>query len=214
MKKKNEMVKHVTYKNDSVYYAYLNEYENGMIVAQSVMGVDGKTPVRYPKWEMEQLYYYKMKYIRNFSDDLVAIKGVNEFGEESPITVIREGKLLEYRLNVLPAQLLEKKERGNRKIVGTQIYFESLRQVDWTNQVEYIRISDMQGTWYRAGIRDGDLLISYPSATMIKVARPNLEKKTYDILDFSVSEGEEGVEHYPVYFNQKEMDRYNNAIQK
>lgn len=211
---KNEMVKHVTYKNDSVYYAYLNEYENGMIVAQSVMGVDGKTPVRYPKWEMEQLYYYKMKYIRNFSDDLVAIKGVNEFGEESPITVIREGKLLEYRLNVLPAQLLEKKERGNRKIVGTQIYFESLRQVDWTNQVEYIRISDMQGTWYRAGIRDGDLLISYPSATMIKVARPNLEKKTYDILDFSVSEGEEGVEHYPVYFNQKEMERYNNAIQK
>lgn len=155
-----------------------------------------------------------MKYVRNFSDNQVAIKGVNEFGEESLITLIRDGELLEYRLNVLPSQPFDKEERRNIKVYGTQMYFEAVYRINKTNQVEYIRISDMQGTWYRAGIRDGDLLISYPSATMIKVARPNLEKKTYDILDFSVSEGEEGVEHYPVYFNQKEMERYNNAIHK
>ncbi len=212
---KNEMIKHVTYKNDSICYAYLNEYENGEIVAQSVMGMDGKTPVRYPKMEMEQLCYYKMKYVRNFSGNLVAIKGVNEFGEESLITTIKDGELLEYRLAVLPSQLFSvEDERGKRQIHGTQMYFESLRQIDWTNRVEYIRISDMQGTWYQSGIRDGDLLIGNPTAAIVKVARPNAEKNTYDILEFDIPKGEEGIEHYPVYFNQKEMERYNNAIHK
>lgn len=211
---KNEMIKHVTYKNDSICYAYLNEYENGEIVAQSVMGVDGKTPVRYPKMEMEQLCYYKMKYIRNFSGNLVAIKGVNEFGEESLITIIKDGELFEYRLNVLPSQLFGKEERGDCQIFGTQMYFESLHKIDRANQVEYIRISDMQGTWYQSGIKNGDLLINNPAATIVKVARPNPEKNTYDILEFAIPKGEKGIEHYPVYFNQKEMKRYNNAIHK
>ena len=94
------------------------------------------------------------------------------------------------------------------------MYFESLHKIDRANQVEYIRISDMQGTWYQSGIKNGDLLINNPAATIVKVARPNPEKNTYDILEFAIPKGEKGIEHYPVYFNQKEMKRYNNAIHK
>lgn len=209
---KNEMIKHVTYKNDSICYAYLNEYENGEIVAQSVMGVDGKTPVRYPKWEMNNFCYYKMKCVRNNMDSRVVIKGINEFGEES--LIIRNNNM-EYKVEPLPSLDFRYFDRDNLCYVrGIKTSSEYFSPCNHANRVEYIRISDMQGTWYQAGIRDGDLLVSNLSATNVKVARPNPEKNTYDILEFAIPKGEEGIEHYPIYFNLKEMERYNNAIEK
>lgn len=98
------------------------------------------------------------------------------------------------------------------KIVGTQMYKESVRPVNKDNKVEYIRILSKSGSWYKTGIRDGDLLIA-SRENNIRIARPNSAKNTYDILEFVPStKYSDGAEHYPVFFTENEMKRYNNAI--
>ena len=122
---------------------------------------------------------------------------------------------MEYKVEPLPSLDFRYFDRDNLCYVrGIKTSSEYFSPCNHANRVEYIRISDMQGTWYQAGIRDGDLLVSNLSATNVKVARPNPEKNTYDILEFAIPKGEEGIEHYPIYFNLKEMERYNNAIEK
>lgn len=99
-----EMIKHYVYKDENLLYAYLNEYEDGQIIAQSVLGVDGR-PLRYAGHDIDKLCYFKMKLIYNFSNTLVAIKGINEFNEESLITFSDN----EYSIDVLPSHIINAK---------------------------------------------------------------------------------------------------------
>lgn len=209
----HEMIKHYVYKDDNLLYAYLNEYEDGQIVAQSVIGIDEK-PIRFAGFDIDKLCYYKMKLVYNFSNTLVSIKGVNEFNEESMITFSDK----EYCIDVLPSYIMSLKEQsienGNNKIVGIQMYKESVYPVNKANKVEYIRIISKSGSWYKIGIRDGDLLVASFSNNTIRIARPNIAGNTYNILEFTPdSKISTGAEHYPVYFNESEMKRYNKAIQ-
>lgn len=198
----HEMIKHYVYKGDVLLYAYLNEYEDGQIVAQSVIGIDG-TPIRYAQWDKYHMCYYKLKLIYNFSNTLVAVKGINEFGEESLVTI---GDY-EYIMNTVPS--VEMKQEGNEAdIYGIQVYKLQTPSVDKGKKVEYIHIMDKKGTWYKAGIRDGDLLVSEENPIII--ARP--DKNTYDIKSILVQDGTSGAEHYSVYFTDKEFKRYNNAL--
>lgn len=199
----HEMIKHIQYKNGLILCTYLNEYENGLIVAQSVMDEDAKA-IRYPQWDINHLCYYKMKLVYDFSNTLVAIKGVNEFGEESLITYG------EYEYGIMPmaSQPIESEiENGN--MYGLSVYKETIHHIDRNRQVDYIHITDKNGSWYQAGIRNGDLLVS--EGSIIKVARSNVEGNTYDILTFKPINGNSGTEHYAVYFTEKEMERYNNS---
>ena len=198
----HEMIKHYVYKGETLLYAYLNEYEDGQIVAQSVIGIDG-TPIRYAKWDKYHMCYYKMRLIYNFSNTLVAVKGINEFGEESLVTI---GDY-EYIVNTVPS--VEMKQEGNEAdIYGIQVYKLQTPSVDKGKKVEYIHIMDKNGSWYKAGIRDGDLLVSEGNPVII--ARP--DKNTYDIKSIFVQGETSGVEHYSVYFTDKEFRRYNNAL--
>lgn len=203
---KHEKIKHFGYHNGVVCFAYQNDYSNGQIVAQSVIDDDG-TIVRYPQRDIYKLCYYKMKLVYDFSNMLIAIKGVNEFGEESLITSDNQ----EYRCEPLPSIKMISGE-NNAQITGLQVYKEILRPINKDCMVEYIRITDKAGTWYKAGLRSGDLLVD--NNKKIKIARPNEAKKSYDVYVFSPAMGERGAETYPVYFTQKEMNRYNNAIKK
>ena len=81
-----------------------------------------------------------------------------------------------------------------------------------SSKVNYIHILDKNGSWYNAKIRDGDLLIS--NGKQIKVARPNPEHDTYDILTFSPMQGSTGAEFYEIYFDERETKRYNDAINR
>ena len=204
----NELVKRIQYRDGTIRYAYLNEYENGQIVSQAVMGIDG-TPVRYAGWDYNEFCYYKMKLVYNFSNMLVAIKGVNEFGEESLITNGEEV----FQMSVVPSVVMSYSEEDSlatTQVFGLQQYTQSFSPLPFAAKVDYIRITDKQGSWYQAGLRDGDLLISEGRQT--KVARPNAGLGSYDIMTFSVKEGPTGAEHYPVYFNEKETKRYKEAL--
>lgn len=200
----NEKIKRYVYKNDTLLYAYLNEYEDGQIVAQSVIGIDGK-PIRCPQWDKYHMCYYKMKPIYNFSNTLVAVKGINEFDEESLVTI---GEY-EYIVNTVPS--VEMKLEGNEAdIYGIQVYKIQNPLVNKNKKVEYIHIKNKNGSWYKAGIRDGDLLINENDHVII--ARPNKDKDTYDIMSIPIQDRKSGAEHYPVYFTDKEIKRYNNAL--
>ena len=197
-----EMIKHYVYKGETLLYAYLNEYEDGQIVAQSVIGVDG-TPIRYAKWDKYHMCYYKMRLIYNFSNTLVAVKGLNEFGEESLVTIGDD----EYIVNTVPS--VEMQQTVNEAdVYGVQVYKIQYLSVDKGKKVEYIHIMDKNGSWYKAGIRDGDLLVSEGNPVII--ARP--DKNTYDIKSIFVQGETSGAEHYSVYFTDKEFRRYNNAL--
>lgn len=201
---RHEMRKHVQYKKGQILHSYLNEYENGLIVAQSVMDEDSQ-PIRYPGWDKRNLCYYKLKLVYDFYKNRVAIKGINEFGEESLIT---SGDYV-YSITPQPSSLM-KEGSDNDSIFGIQVYKKSLTPVDHNRQVNYIHITDTLGTWYKAGLRNGDLLVH--EYDEIVIARPNVPQNAYDILRFSPKQGQKGAEHYPVYFTEKEMNRYNNAI--
>lgn len=201
----HEQRKHLQLKNDIICQAYLNDYEEGQIVAQSVMDYDSKA-IRYPGWDINHLCYYKMKLVYDFSKTLIAIKGINEFGEESLIT---RGNKAYHRSPIRPSKMRE--ESDNMAISGRQVFKEELKDLDETRRVEYIRIVNKSAsTWYKAGVRSGDLLVD--EGFNIIVARPNIENNTYDILTFTPEKGDSGAEHYTVYFTQKEMNRYNQAI--
>ena len=204
----HEMIKHYVYKDGNVLYAYINEYEDGQIVTQSVIGVDGENAVRYAGWDKYKLCYYKMKPVYNFSNTLVALKAINEFGEESLITTLNDEN---YMVSIVPSAEMSSVENG-ADIYGLQVYKVQTPLVDKKNVVEYIHIKDMNGTWYKSGIRDGDLLVSQGGS--LTIAHPNPVKNTYDILTPTVPAGDAGAEHYKVYFTPNEMKRYNDAVAK
>lgn len=205
----HERLRHIFIRDSSIVYAYLYEYENGQVVSQSVAGVDGK-PVRYAGWDFYNRCYYKIKFIYNFAHIQVAFKGVNEFGEES--LIIMDGE--EYGKQIVPATIIDRRVEKNDtlfKDYGISLYREMLMGTPKkSSKVNYIRIISKEGTWYKAGIRDGDLLISKDNKT-IKVARPNPPLNTYDILTRSPEKGNSGAECYGVFFNERETKRYVNA---
>lgn len=209
--KGDNLNKRILYSKNGIYKSYLLEYKDGLLVSQSVMGVDG-TPIRCPQWDENQLSYFKMKFVRNFDNKLVAIKAINEFGEESLITYKINNVDKEYKIEVVPSTYLKLQDANDIIIEGIQIRKISLGKNRPQNSIQYIHITNKKGTFYSEGIRDGDILLK--EGKSIKVARPNLKQKTFDILTFTASEGDKGAEYYSVYYNNKEMIRLNKSIAK
>ena len=207
----DERLKRIVYKDGQRIYGYINEYEDGQITAQSVVGIDDNTPIRYAGWEKNHWCYYKMKLVYNFSNTLVAVKGINEFGEESLIVTEDDEN---YMATIVPSTemsaIVHEDDGSRADVYGTQVYKVQFPRINKARKVDYIHILDKGGAWYQAGIRDGDLLVK--DGNPMRIARPNKDKKTYDILMISVKNGPSGGEHYPVYFTEREMERYNNAI--
>ena len=187
------------------------ELEDNLITGQHVIGITGAI-IRCPAWDDNHLCYYRKKFIRNFAGDIVAAKGVNEFGEESLITYGNH----EIQTSIAPGD--EIKEDGNDyTIFGTGSFKYSAPEANPNQKVEYLHITDTLGTYYRCGLRDGDILVSSANHE-VKVARAVLNKATpnaqpkYEVLSFQPQKGENGIECYPVYFTEKEMHHLNNSL--
>lgn len=187
------------------------EIEENLITGQHVIGITGDT-IRCPAWDDNHLCYYRKKIIRNFAGDIVAAKAVNEFGEESLITFGSR----EISTSIVPGD--EIKEEGDYYTTfGTGSYKYSAIGVNSSNEVDYLHITDTLGTYYRCGLRDGDLLISSTNGE-VKVARPMFKKiesdthSRYKVLSFHPQKGENGMEHYPVYFTEMEMQYLKESI--
>lgn len=182
-----------------------NEVENGIIVGQHVIGLTGSV-IRCPMWDDNQLCYYRKKFVRNFSGDIVAAKAINEFGEESLITYGTH----EIKISVVPGEEIQQ-DGKDYSIYGIGSYKFSASSVNLNNVADYLHITDTLGTYYQSGLRDGDIILSM-SASEVKVARPVFQsrqsrstQKYYEPHVFYPQSGNPGMEHYPVYFTDIEM---------
>lgn len=181
------------------------EVEDNLVVGQHVIGLTGAI-IRCPIWEEDQFCYYRKKFIRNFAGDIVASKAVNEFGEESLVTYGSQ----EIQISIVPGEEIKYEVDDFTNIYGTGSFKYSAKEINASHQVDYLHITDTLGTYYRCGLRDGDIILS-TTAEGVKVARPLLQKATagtqqrYEFLLCKPQQGEEGMEHYPVYYTENEM---------
>ena len=193
------------------------EYEtsNGLVVGQHVLGLDD-TPIRCPNWDDKHQCYYHQKFIRSFSGDIVAVKAVNEFGEESLITFNDK----DIHISVVPGYKIS--QEGEQDITfGIGIYRYGYADADESRKVDYLHITDKSGTYAECGLLDGDLILSM-SADKVTVARPILDAKErakkgglyYEVLTKTPKAGDKGMEHYPVYFTETEMSHFTESINK
>ncbi len=217
-------IRRLLYNTGGIYKTALYEYdENGKMVAQSAMGVDN-TPIRCPQLEMQGFSYYKMKFIQNFSGSNVAVKAINEFGDETWVVYADDN--YSYVREVVPSKEFFHQDDDEGYIRVLPIYKESIRRIDHKNVVNYIHILKKEGSYYQAtsaatkgGLRDGDLLLeNHQSAEGIDgtvlVARPNPSTNNFLILSFNVKAGPRGAETYPVYYTPEEMRRLETSIAK
>lgn len=203
----------------------------GVLTMQWVSGIDGD-PIRCPALEHWKYSYYKMRFVANFSEDKVAIRGENEFGDEcyisyldQPIAFFQEPAFGEKRF----------KNGHTEYITTTQITKQIQYKISDPKSVCYIHNISKDGCVYQAGIKDGDLLIkidgiweyelgdndlplhAWDNLTdgkvhQLTVLRPNTRTDSYDKLNFEVRGGILGSEIYKVYFTDAEVKRLNRNL--
>ena len=127
--------------------------EYGNRIARAVAGIEGK-PVRCPKWDWSHMCYYKMSFIKNFSDNVfVAVKGIDEFGDQSYILQDSpEGKAL-YDLFEMPLEKMEKDEnRGNITKHYTGFYVaQNNKEYNFNlREIPYLHILNKKGSVYNS----------------------------------------------------------------
>ena len=183
------------------------EFKNGILVSQFVAGIDDK-PTRFP--DIDGTIYYKKIIVRDFLNNIIAIKAVNEFDEPSLITN-KFGAIIRTTPDYGHMEIVSKNNQKITLLHGFAEYKECAEVNSHSNlNVQYIHITDINGKWHKAGVQDGDILIENKNGT-IKVARPNKKNNRFDIIDFPISKinGDNlGAITNTVWLTKKEMTRY------
>ncbi|MFR1237027.1 MAG: hypothetical protein ACLSC9_12010 [Barnesiella sp.] len=201
-------------KNNEIIFSYLYEYDElGELISQSVMGIDG-SPVRYAPWDVDGLYYYKIRYIKDFSGKFEYLKGINEFGEEAYVYC---------------------KQNGNWTDMKIQNGKPQVSPLSNAPQAMTIRLESKNGTAYKSGLKDGDILIGIGSwkfsfknpdnsrlyselqnlkhsSRTVTAVRHDPVKKTSRIIECKPAAGALRAEVYPIYYTEKEKERLEKII--
>ena len=150
----NVKMNYVCNSHGDIYRSEWLEYdEYGNKVARAVAGIDG-TPVRCPHWDKYELCYYKMIFLRDFWDeDFVAVKGANEFGDQSYIMSM--GDYI-FHLTDLPFGRMEKQVSGINYMMGFSIAERSIARSNIKECVPYLHLLNKRGTMYAAAFESGD----------------------------------------------------------
>lgn len=207
---------------------YYDSY--GVISSESVVGIDG-SPIRCGSLEEYGMSYYKMRFVRNFLQKNVVIQGENEFGEECLITLTLQNQPYVTRINVLDNTIndIQDPDAEYSTLGVMMLYRHTIDSLQNPISVCYIHNLTKDGSVYKAGVKDGDLLVAIdgwrysvgdnplPMARWNKindgrshdmtVLRPCPEKDGYEELSFSIKGKLCGAEIYKVYFTEKEVER-------
>lgn len=226
--------KRIEYGEDNQRLAALcYEYDSyGALSSRYVPGIDGKTPVRCGSLDEDQVSYYRMKFVESFTGENVAVKGENEFGEECLMTHLSEPRL--FIRQIVPN--VPQEYRGQSEAKGV-----SLKAIPYVKiiietisnpiSVCYVHLLSKEGSAYKSGLKDGDLLIEMGSwkyrigdqplplwqwgkddEISILVARPNPEEDKYDVLSLNLSKGDRGAEIYKVFLTEAETARLKQSL--
>lgn len=207
--------KFIEYKEGKLTTSVEYEVEDGQIVGQHVLGITGDT-IRCAELDNLGYSYYRIRYVRNFDGERVAVKAINEFGEESMMADISNNVQNEFA--VVPSK--EIVEENKQSITyGKGIFCISYKPLNKNRCINYLRITDTLGTYYKSGIKDGDVLLEQNNSSL-KVARPVknriMREKVgyYEILTFTPEPGNNGAETDTVYYTEKEWENFRKSTDK
>lgn len=207
--------KFIEYKEGKLTTSVEYEVEDGQIVGQHVLGITGDT-IRCAELDNLGYSYYRIRYVRNFDGERVAVKAINEFGEESMMADISNNVQNEFA--VVPSK--EIVEEYKQSITyGKGIFCISYKPLNKNRCINYLRITDTLGTYYKSGIKDGDVLLEQNNSSL-KVARPVknriMREKVgyYEILTFTPEPGNNGAETDTVYYTEKEWENFRKSTDK
>ncbi len=188
------------------------EIENGVVVGQHVIGLHDSI-IRNAEWDEYEFNYYRMRFIRDFKGVIVARKAFNEFGDESLVTY------KDFEMKTILASRDTILENDTCYTNATIAFQDIVTNANAKNKVKYLHITDLDGEYYKCGLRDGDLVLDR-DLSHVEVARSNPAKDRYDIIIFRLEEGQSfhedkiGDTIYDVYFTNKEMRRLQESIRK
>jgi len=196
------------------------EIENGIVVGQHVIGLSGNA-IRCPQWDDLGLCYYRIKFVRDFLGHIVSLKAFNEFDEISVATFDN----WEYKVSMVSGDELIREGikdgpfgREQHETHGLGIFKLSLIPLNGCQEVEYLHITDINGTYYRCGLHDGDIIVKREGRKVL-AARPTHdltsdsgERIYFEIRWYTPDEGNKGAETYPVYYTSEESKKLNDAI--
>ena len=175
--------------------------EYGNRIARAVAGIEGN-PVRCDKWDWNNLCYYKMAFLRNFGNNVfVAVKGLNEYEEQSYIVETANNGHFLFELYELPLEELHKDLVTDN--IRTRYFGLTIAQNNRTHydirEVPYLHILNTKGTIYEAvpikphqptenmRMKDGDIICGvgawhlYDSPSLLKNEWNKIEKLGGDI---------------------------------
>lgn len=210
--------------------------EYGNRIARAVAGIDG-TPVRCPKWDWNGLSYYKMLFLYPFNRSnsrnniYASLEARNEFGDKSIIQGESWQGLVELSINELPHSYSNYMSNFNisDKSITNGIKLSMTKTAllrGSTNKALYLHILSKEGTVYKAGVRDGYILLKigntncYPfEGNLVTInhliplggiaffARPNLISNEYDIISLELEKGNTCSELHIVELTNEERAR-------
>ena len=231
-------------KDNNIYKSNWYDYDNyGNCTARAVAGIDGN-PVRCPDWDWDYMTYYKMSYLTGFIDDsedlsnkLIAIKGINEFGEESYV-MMNDGRA--FQVNETPFDIIFKHE-GDSITRGYSIAESRRVMINEVHSVPYLHLLSKTGTAYRAEylsgqdycarLVDGDVLLNVGAWNLRNGSRDLLEKEwakiqrsggavevlkiidgKYVPLCFKIKKGDIGAEYHFMSLMESEIKHFKDYI--
>lgn len=184
--------------NGNIIKSMAYEYENGVEKVRYAVGVNG-TPIRCPQWETEGLCYYKLCSVRDFSDKLAQLYAVGENDMES----------LLYGAAEYSDELLNQRQIGCEWTFSTMKKTKPYLPGGTDVKLNYVHLLKKNGAADKAGLKDGDILVSgamLPGGK-VTVKRYNVQAKKTESVTLSLPKVQKlDVEVYPVYYSKKEYD--------
>lgn len=223
------------YYNDAneICRSELFEYdEYGNAITNAVAGIDG-TPVRCPEWSKNGLCCYKMSILKPFYSGSSIVyssaHGVNEFNENSLIMGYdQEDQPCTLTIDEQPMIYSLTQGRGDNSILtNLQISVTNTARIDLQFSASFVHILSKKGTYYKAGLKDGDIIIKIDGnransssakrletsgSCQLDIARADPQNDKYVIHHITIPAGEPLIHVHHAVLTKKEFHRLNRSI--
>ena len=174
---------------DTVVSSMMYFYTNGVLSGHAVMGIDG-TPVRCPQYDIDHFGYYRLAFSLDYQGSYTGIEAFDEFGSKTPID--DSGQSIRFYYNNFKGSIIKFIKRDSEGINAQgninllydywQYYpveYSAARPIE---KVVYLHILTKESPLYKAGLRDGDIIINRGTpAGAIDYARKALESNEVSI---------------------------------
>lgn len=186
------------------------DYKDGVEITRYALSLDGHTPIRCPEWEIDGLCYYRLNNVKNAQTgfNLAYIQARSEYEDCASYVYFPNAKdSLDYQFKP------NKKHMGENWVRKEQTVITIPPVPSDAHWVEYVHITQLDGEAYKAGLRDGDLVVSEESIgtdeRIIRFMRYHRENDMWEqVKPVRLPKRHSGMEIYPVAYTQSEYTKF------